>query len=224
MSYLSRLISIIKKFVVDPFNISHDVNSINVKAAMFQGDLYHSIKRLEELTKAFCDFEKRIDEMEFLEQVNKALDHSIPDMFWVKSAKDGTYIMANEAIREKLLYCKQPYGKTDRQMADRIKNDIGAENHTFGAICGNSDLEVLKHELPMKFNEDGLVHGKYMMLQVHKNIVRNRKGEVIAVVGVGRDITYEVEMLNKAIATTTCENTKAILTEIIDHYRFIDRS
>jgi PAS domain S-box-containing protein len=222
VSYISRLVNKLKNLLLDPFDISQDVYHMNSRTAMFQGDLVHSIKRLEQLTKAFCDFEKKMEEMEFYEQVNKALDHSVPDMFWVKDV-DGKYVMANEAIREKLLFCKQPHGKTDREIANKIIKEVGAEEHTFGAICGNSDLEVLKHEVPMKFNEDGLVKGEYMMLQVHKNIVRNKKGEIIAVVGVGRDITYEIEVINEVINHTSCNMTKEKLTELLEHYKFDDR-
>ena len=219
----NRIKHFIKCLFIDPLGIREEINKMNSRTAMFQGDLYHSTRRLEELVKAFHGFDERMENNMLLEQVNHALHYSVPDLFWVKGI-DGKYIKANDAIRANLLFCKDPIGLDDRQLAEVIHDRVGKENHTFGAICGNSDLEVLKNEQPMKFNEDGLVNGQYMMLQVHKNVVRNTKGEVIGVVGVGRDITYEVDMLKKGIEMTKCEEAKAIFEEIIEHYRFEDRT
>ena len=222
-TYFERIANTLKCWIIDPLKIRQDLNHINASASKFQGDLYHHTKRLEELIKAFTTMDEKLEREMFLEQVNKSLHFSVPDMFWVKDTK-GRYIKANDAIRTKLLFCKDPIGRDDRSLAKSIIDRVGAENHTFGAICGNSDLEVLRQERPMKFNEDGLVNGEYMMLQVHKNVVRDKKGDIIAVVGVGRDITYEVTMLNKGLELTKCEEAKAIFREIIEHYRFTDRS
>ena len=223
MSRYEKAVKMLKRIFLDPLNIRQDLNTINSATAKIQGDLYHSTRRLEELIKAFCTFDEKMERQEFLEQVNRSLHYCVPDMFWVKDV-NGRYIKANDAIRKKLLFCEDPIGRDDRSIAKDIKDNVGEDNHTFGAICGNSDLEVLKQERPMKFNEDGLVNGEYMMLQVHKNVVRDTKGNVIAVVGVGRDITYEVNMLNKGLALTKCEEAREIFKEIIEHYRFSDRS
>ena len=219
---MSRFIQWLKCLVIDPLGVRLVLNTMNAKAAMLQGDILHQTKRTEELMIAFHDFSKRMKEYELLVQVKLALDATAPDMFWVKDA-EGKYIIANKAIRDNLLFDDSPYGKDDRELAEAVKAKVGADNHTFGAICGNSDKETLKQDRPMKFNEDGLVNGKYTMLQVHKNVVRDKKGEVIAVVGGGRDITYEVETINDIIATTTDANTKTRLVELLDHYKFTDR-
>ena len=222
-TYFERIVESLKCWIVDPLKIRQDLNHINSSTAKFQGDLYHHTRRLEELIKAFTNMDEKLEQQMFLEQVNKALHYSVPDMFWVKDL-EGRYIKANDAIRKKLLFCEDPIGKNDRELASDIIGRVGTDNHTFGAICGNSDLEVIRQETPMKFNEDGIVNGEYMMFQVHKNVVRDAKGNVIAVVGVGRDITYEVELLNKGLALTKCEESRSIFKEIIEHYRFSDRS
>ena len=222
-TYFERIVENLRCWVLDPLKIRQDLNHINSSASKFQGDLYHHTRKLEELIKAFTNMDKKLEQQMFLEQVDKALHYSVPDMFWVKDL-DGRYIKANDAIRKKLLFCEDPIGRDDRSIAQDIVDRIGEDNHTFGAICGNSDLEVLRQELPMKFNEDGIVNGSYIMLQVHKNVVRDTMGNVIAVVGVGRDITYEVELLNKGLALTKCEESRSIFKEIIEHYRFSDRS
>ena len=41
--------------------------------------------------------DEKLEQQMFLEQVNIALHHSVPDMFWVKDL-DGRYIKANVAI------------------------------------------------------------------------------------------------------------------------------
>ena len=222
-SYFNKIIGYLKRILVDPLNVRGDLNTINATTAKFQEDLHHHAERLEVLFKAFTSIDERIERHMFLDQVNKSLHYTVPDMFWVKDM-EGRYIKANDAIRKKLLFCEDPIGRDDRSLAQDIVDRVGEENHTFGAVCGNSDLEVLRQELPMKFNEGGIVNGSYMMLQVYKNVVRDAKGDVIAVVGVGRDITYEVEMLKKGITLTKCEEAKAIFREIIEHYRFDDRS
>ena len=222
-TYFERIVENLKCWVLDPLKIRQDLNHINSSTAKFQGDLYYHTRKLEELIKVFTNMDEKLEQQMFLEQVDKALHYSVPDMFWVKDL-EGRYIKANDAIRKKLLFCEDPIGRDDRSIAQDIIDRIGKENHTFGAICGNSDLEVIRQEVAMKFNEDGIVNGSYMMLQVHKNVVRDAKGNVVAVVGVGRDITYEVEMLNKGLALTKCEEARSIFREIIEHYRFSDRS
>lgn len=221
-SYFNKIIGYLKRILVDPLNVRGDLNTINATTAKFQEDLHHHAERLEVLFKAFTSIDERIERHMFLDQVNKSLHYTVPDMFWVKDM-EGRYIKANDAIRKKLLFCEDPIGRDDRSLAQDIVDRVGEENHTFGAVCGNSDLEVLRQELPMKFNEGVIVNGSYMMLQVYKNVVRDAKGDIIAVVGVGRDITYEVEMLKKGITLTKCEEAKAIFREIIEHYRFDDR-
>lgn len=218
-NYIER----VKNFILDPLGVRQVVNSINSKASMLQGDIFHTTKRTEELIKAFCDFEKKYDRYRLLDNINKALDASVPDMFWVKGI-DGKYLIANKQIRDNLLFDENPIGKDDRELAEAIKAVVGEDKHTFGAICGNSDVETLKRGVPSKFNEDGLVNGEYMMLQVHKNIVKDDKGEVIAVVGVGRDITYQVSVLNDVLNKTECLYTKEKIVELLNHYKFEDRT
>ena len=223
MNYAGKILRHLKCLISDPLCVRTDINSIKASTSKFQGDLFHHTKRLEELTEAFTNIDEKLEQQMFLEQVNRALHYSVPDMFWVKDL-EGRYIKANDAIRKKLLFCEDPIGRDDRSIAQDIVDRVGEENHTFGAICGNSDLEVIRQETAMKFNEDGIVNGSYMMLQVHKNVVRDAKGNVIAVVGVGRDITYEVGLLNKGIKLTDCEKARSIFKEIVEHYKFEDRS
>lgn len=203
-----------------PFKIFSDIIKENKS---LRDDLDDARDRISKLGKILMDIQKEIEGNMIMSQVNDALDECMPDMFWVK-AMDGQYLLANKAIREKLLFDDDPVGKYDVDMAKAQKDRVGAENHTFGEICANSDLIVLDKEEPMKFNEDGIVNGKYMMLQVHKNVIRNENGMIIGTVGIGRDITYETEAIRDAMTTTTDKGTRKKLMALLDHYAYNDRS
>ena len=209
-------------FIIDPFSVKKIANTINAKASMIQGDLLHSIKKTQQLSEALEVFENKYDRLRILDCVNKALDSSVPDMFWVKDV-GGKYIMANKAIRENLLFCENPIGLTDRELAEAEIARVGKDRHTFGAICGNSDAEIIRLHGAKKFNEDGLIKGKYMMLQVHKNIVKDDSGEVIGIVGVGRDITYEVSVIKSILNHTKCDIAKEKLLDLLEFYKFDNR-
>ncbi|NOX33789.1 MAG: PAS domain-containing hybrid sensor histidine kinase/response regulator [Deltaproteobacteria bacterium] len=119
---------------------------------------------------------------------------TLPDLFWVKDMKDR-YVFVNKAICNKLLMCEtldQPLGRTDLFFAQREK-EKGFE-HIFGQICVNSDNVVKKSKKPERFLEDGLVRGKYLMLDVYKAPVFDSKGRMIATIGCARDVTEEKEI------------------------------
>lgn len=121
------------------------------------------------------------------------IGNALPDMMWAKDL-EGKYIWANQRIIDGLLFSEtleNTVGRTDVEMATARRNAIGAENHTFGIVCGNSDYVVLENEKPERFLEFGLVTGKYMYLEVHKDVLRDANDNVIGTVGTGRDITAE---------------------------------
>ncbi len=186
-------------------------------------DLEDARKSISKLGGILMDIQQEIEGNMLMQQVNEALDECMADMFWVK-ALDGKYLLANKAIRENLLFEDEPVGKYDIDMAKAQKQRVGDTNHTFGEICANSDLIVIDKEKPLKFNEDGIVNGKYMMLQVHKNVLRNEVGMIIGTVGIGRDITYETEALNDIMATTKDKNSKNKIKALLEHYAYNDRS
>jgi PAS domain-containing protein len=212
----------ILEFIKDPLGIGKVINTIKSNALMLQDDINFSIKKTTELTKIIQEFQQKQEDYELLLHVKQALDSSAPDMFWVKDVQ-GRYIIANKAIRDNLLLDDYPYGKDDREIAENAKKRYGDYNHTFGAICGNSDADVLKRKEPTKYNEDGLVRGKYLMLQVHKNVIHNNNGDVIGTVGSGRDITYQYVKLNEILESTKDQETREALLELLTHYKFDER-
>ena len=126
-----------------------------------------------------------------------AMIEMMPDMVWCKD-KEGRYIYANKAIREGLLFDDNPIGKNDIELALAAKKRFGADKHTFGEVCGNSDLVVLGNRSKgQRFMESGLVKGENLDLEVHKAIVE-LEGDIIGVVGSGRDMTeYRRELLKR---------------------------
>lgn len=128
-----------------------------------------------------------------LNSLVESIGNAVPDMMWAKDL-EGRYLWANQQIIDNLLFSgdvENTLGRNDVDMATVRRNVIGAENHTFGVVCGNSDVEVIRYEKPMRFLEFGMVTGKPMYLEVHKNVLRDKKGVVIGTVGTGRDITAE---------------------------------
>jgi diguanylate cyclase (GGDEF)-like protein len=123
----------------------------------------------------------------------KLLTQHLPDMLWVKDL-DGVYMYANQAICDGLLMAKdtqEPIGKGDvffalreRELHKHIPNW-----HTFGELCFNSDIDVIKNNKAMKFEEYGNVKGELMYLEVYKAPFYDKDGNIIGTVGAGRDIT-----------------------------------
>ncbi|MEA2099589.1 MAG: EAL domain-containing protein [Campylobacterota bacterium] len=136
---------------------------------------------------------KLSDLKEHNSELLKLLTHNLPDMLWVKDL-EGKYIYANKAICDGLLMAKdinEPIGKGDVFFAlrEREAHKDKPDWHTFGELCFNSDLDVIKHDKAMKFEEYGNVKGKLFYLEVYKAPFYDKDGKTIGTVGAGRDIT-----------------------------------
>lgn len=146
----------------------------------------------------------RIDKQLLLKELYKkdviisTMIEKLPDMLWFKDT-DGKYIYANKAIRDNLLLDENPVGKTDLELSYAAKQEYGDREHTFGEVCGDSDKDVLENEYESKrYVESGKVKGKMLHLEVNKSVVKV-DGEIIGVVGSGRDITeYREELIKNA--------------------------
>lgn len=123
---------------------------------------------------------------------------TIPDMMWCKGL-DGRYLYANNEIKRGLLFDYNPIGKNDTELAMKAKERFGADNHTFGEVCGNSDQVVIDKVMSGvfvkedgRFLESGKIRGKMTYLEVFK-APYYVNGEFKGVVGTGRDMTEYVE-------------------------------
>ena len=123
----------------------------------------------------------------------RSLCDNVPDMIWAKDL-NSRYIFANRAICDQLLMAHstdEPIGKDDMYFAGRERASRPAilDWHTFGELCQDSDTVTLQRGQPSQFEEFGHVKGRMMVLDVRKAPFVNDRGEVVGVVGTGRDIT-----------------------------------
>ena len=144
------------------------------------------------------DIQLLLKELYKKDVVISAMIDKLPDMLWFKDV-NGKYVYTNKAIRENLLLDENPEGKTDLELSYAAKQEYGDKEHTFGEVCGDSDKDVLENEYEgKKYVESGKVKGKMLHLEVNKSIVKV-DGEIIGVVGSGRDITeYREELIGNA--------------------------
>ena len=129
-----------------------------------------------------------------LAKLTRRIADNAPDMIWAKDM-DNRYLFANRALCERLLMCKSPdavVGKNDVYFAELER--ANGQRHTFGEVCENSDEIVKTKKKAMRFVEDGMVRGQYLVLDVHKAPLLDESGTIIGTVGCGRDITREREI------------------------------
>lgn len=164
-------------------------------------DLQECKNQIETLENNMVFLHKENREMKTL---LNSISASSSDMIWAKDL-EGKYVYVNSKILSGLLMLKnrnEALGRTDKEIAELHRTKVGEQNHTVGAVCIDSDNTVLKNEKPMKFVEQFIVDGEVMILEVHKNVMRDPLGEVIGTVGIGRDVTYEFSKL-QALSTET---------------------
>jgi hypothetical protein len=158
-------------------------------------------------------------ELAELKNITHSISTSTPDLMWAKDLH-GRYLWANTQLAYKLYRTDVcvVVGSSDLELASLCKEVQGKGNFTFGVTCANSDTEVLRSMNSMKFLERGLVDGDELILEVHKNVLRDKLGNVIGTTGIGRDVTEEFKVL-KAIAGNTKDlSARKAMTDLM--YKF----
>lgn len=148
-------------------------------------------------------------ELRFHKALLYAIGETVPDMIWLKGL-DGKYIYANNAIRRNLLFCN-PIGKDDVECAIRAKSIFGEDNHTFGEVCGSSDVIIMDTLKPQRFLESGKIKGKMVYLEVFKAPFYV-DGILAGICGTGRDMTEYVETY-RANGCGDCPSTRDIFAK-----------
>jgi PAS domain S-box-containing protein len=150
--------------------------------------------------KAELERQQTTEKLQRKESENKTLHamlrrmcDNMPDMIWAKDL-DNCYIFVNKALCDNLLHAvdtDEPIGKTDMFFAarERATHPDDPQWHTFGEMCRDSDAITLANGKAQQFDEYGNVRGKFLCLDVHKAPMLDANGEVIGVVGCGRDVT-----------------------------------
>lgn len=157
-----------------------------------------------------------------------AVGATIPDMMWAKDI-NGRYLYANDAILRGLFYntdYRNVIGKNDIELSKICKRIVGSENHTFGEICGNSDVIVLENLKKERFLEWGLINGKELYLEVYKAPLFDIDGKIVGTVGTGRDVTdWYLSIKNAVLKTGDCKRAcdagvKDMVLRELDKYKF----
>ena len=169
----------------NPFDIGKYFDSFNAKLDNVQTCLGEVREKLD------TEIETLESDLKLHRALLYTIGESIPDMMWLKDMQ-GRYMYANKAIKTKLLFDMNPIGKTDTELALQAKKHFGADNHTFGGECLNSDVVVRETLKPQRFLESGKLQGKMTYLEVYKAPVFV-DGVCIGICGTGRDLTEYVE-------------------------------
>lgn len=171
------------------------MDAMRSKKTLSTDALLEQIRALAEengqLRKALADRDEAVDN---LAKLTRRIADNAPDMIWAKDM-ENRYLFANRALCNGLLMCQNPeaaVGKNDLYFAECER--ANGQRHTFGEICANSDEIVKSRNKAMRFIEDGLVRGRYLVLDVHKAPLLDESGSMIGTVGCGRDITREREI------------------------------
>jgi len=178
-------------------NNSQELDKIIIENA----DLKERVRQLE---AAFSRFRngytsgKNTSGYQMLYNMLRLMCDNVPDLIWAKDT-DKKYIFANKATCEKLLGVKdteEPVGKRFSLFASRQKQLHVEDEYwfTFGNETTDTDLEVMRTKVPLRFDEFGNVSGKFIYLDVYKAPFFDEYGKLIGTVGCARDVTNEKEL------------------------------
>jgi PAS domain S-box-containing protein len=177
---------------------------------------YDRLKRFEQ---ALIESESRYKSLYTLVRL---LSDNMVDLLWAKDL-ENKYLFANKAMCDKLLMAsdvQEPIGMTDIFFAERERAKHSDRNdwHTFGEICADSDIEIRKTGLPGRFEEYGNVKGEFLFLDVHKAPLIDGDGNMIGVVGSGRDLTKE-KLIEQELEKS--EESYKVLISNLPNYVFV---
>ena len=140
-------------------------------------ELYEQRRILEnEITKRIS-IEKRLSRGNSL---LKSFLQSIPDMVFYKDIT-GKYLDCNVAFSEfNGRDCKSIIGKTDIEIYTKKE----------ARLFGSSDKDVISGKEQVRMEMWGTwPDGRRVLLETHKNPIRDESGEIIGIIGISRDIT-----------------------------------
>ena len=206
----------------NPFNIDEHLEKANKEFNIIHRKLENGFLIIDTLTKQYV---QKLQEVKRAKNLLYTIGNTIPDMMWAKNKK-GEYIYVNKTFRDEFFYGLSEVDiitKTDLDLSRFCKNLVGEDNHTFGEDCANSDLLTINSLAKERFLEEGYINGKYMYLEVYKNVLVE-DGEVIGTVGIGRDVTEYYSNLKSAITNMNSVGTprKSVieLEKLLDQYKF----
>lgn len=125
------------------------------------------------------------------------------DFLWAKDIYNR-YTFVNKAMCDRLLMAEsvnEPIGKSDIFFAKRERETHPEDPdwHTFGEIYTDTDTITLSEGKPLQFDEFGNIKGKFLFLDVHKAPILDERGNLLGVVGTGRDVTLTKQLENEKL-------------------------
>lgn len=150
--------------------------------------------------------ENRTQELLAQKKLFETLINSMPDIVWMKN-KDGIYLHCNRRFSEFFgdtqegIIGNTDYDYVDKELADFfLKHDKNAMN---------SDIPLINYEI-IPFASDG--HEEYT--QTMKTAIKDDEGNILGVLGVGRNLTKEQEQ--KLELEKTIENLKITQDKLVE--------
>ena len=132
-----------------------------------------AVQDITELTLAKLKAENEHDKL-------KAVFDNAPDLLWIKDPK-GVYISCNKRFEEL-------YGAKEKDIVN--KTDYDFVDKELGDFFTNRDKLAMNSNIPLSnFEELTFADGHKEYTQTIKSKIVDSKGEIIGVLGIGRDIT-----------------------------------
>lgn len=157
-----------------------------VSAAMIELD---GVKHVISLTRDITERKQTEDKLRKREGELDTLINVLPDLVWLKD-EDGVYLNCNNRFEEFFGAPKQEIvGKTDYDFLDKELADF-FRMHDKNAIHADKST---KNEEWVKFATDG--HSEF--LETVKTPIHNQNGQLLGVLGIGRDLTNRFETEEK---------------------------
>ena len=158
------------------------------------------IKRfnLTDISK-YCRSMRKWNDLDKLSEQHKFLLFKfvdiLKDVIWTKDIHQKyTYVNNSMADNVLLIDGFDTMGKTHMKIADELRNE--GVNYNFDFVCSKSDNYILKHRVITKFTERGIINEKEHVFRVLKAPIIIDY-QVVGIIGIGRDISFEVHSLEK---------------------------
>lgn len=146
-----------------------------------------------------CTYMRRWNELDRLSEKHRKLvfkfADKMRDFIWTKDTKKR-YTYVNKAMCDYILFYDQHdvIGLSHQQIATELREEGVVYN--FDSVSIKSDDKVLADRELTRFVERGIIDNKEVTLHVLKAPIF-ADGEINGIIGVARDITFEVESLEK---------------------------
>jgi len=151
-----------------------------------------------------------------------SLSITSPIMMWAKDI-NGRYTFMNQALCDHLYFGSpdELIGLDDMQIIQKHLETY--PKHNFGALCMNTDQETLKmdkKDLPVKWNEWGVVRDTWQNVIAWKNKYYDKDGNTLGTVGLAYYVTDEVNEIKDIMENCLDANTVRKLNKYLERFGY----